>query len=243
MPRAVQSQPLILIAHRSAWRVYPESSAEAFEALAQTHYPIEFDLRPLADGTLVPSHDSRADRSMEGIYGPLEELTLEQWESAKVKSQDGLTLGTPTTWEEILDTHAGDNILLPELKRPVPDLVAFTETITSRGLEDSVIVQTFDFEAAQKLAAGGLKTLLLLLGDMPDPQDIQEHGIEYVGASRELPMDYIASLKEAGLIVYVYTLNRAKPITPFLELGIDGVFTDDPWKLEQQIISDGLFHD
>ncbi|WP_346921759.1 glycerophosphodiester phosphodiesterase [Glutamicibacter creatinolyticus] len=243
-PTATESgrvQPITLIAHRSAWRVYPESSAEAMQALAETEYPIEFDLRPLADGTLVPSHDPVADRSMEGVYGPLDTLDTAQWKAAKVRSQDGETLGTSTTWEEILDRHAPGSILFPELKRPVPDLAAFADTVTSRGLQESVVVQTFDYVAAQQLAANGLQTLLLLLEQTPDPQEIKAHGIDYVGASRDLPADYLAALKEAGLTVYVYTVNRAERLVPLLELGIDGVFTDDPWKLERQIIDEGLF--
>lgn len=238
-----QAQPLTLIAHRGAWRVYPESSVEAIQALADTHYPIEFDLRPLADGTLVPSHDPKADRTMQGVSGPLEELTLEQWDAARVRSQDGNSTGTPTTWERILDSHTPGTNLFPELKRPTPDLVSFIESIRKRNLQNAVVVQTFDLATAERLAAAGLQTLLLLLGDMPDPQHLHDQGIGYVGVSRDLPVGYIQELKDAGLTVYVYIINRIERLMPFLGLGIDGVFTDDPWRLEQQIIDEGVFHD
>lgn len=238
---APAAQPLTLIAHRSAWRVYPESSAEAMQALANTGYPIEFDLRPLADGTLVPSHDPLADRSLEGLTGPLEELSLEQWELAKVRSQDGETLGSTTTWQEILDEYATGNVLFPELKRPVPDLEEFTASVTSRHMQGSVIVQTYDYAAAVQLAARGLQALLLLLQEMPEPEAIKDHGINYVGASRDLPTDYIRALKDAGLTVYIYTINSTERLLPYLELGINGVYTDDPWKLERLIIEEGLF--
>ncbi|WP_181150430.1 MULTISPECIES: glycerophosphodiester phosphodiesterase [unclassified Arthrobacter] len=238
---APAAQPLTLIAHRSAWRVYPESSAEAMQALANTGYPIEFDLRPLADGTLVPSHDPLADRSLEGVTGPLEELSLEQWELAKVRSQDGETLGSTTTWPEILDEYTTGNVLFPELKRPVPDLEDFTASVISRQIQGSVIVQTYDYAAAVQLAASGLQALLLLLQEMPEPAEIKAQGIDYVGASRDLPTDYIRALKDTGLTVYIYTINSTERLLPYLELGIDGVYTDDPWKLERLIIEEGLF--
>lgn len=237
---ATTAGPLTLVAHRSAWRVYPESSAEAMQALATTSYPIEFDLRPLADGTLVPSHDQVAERSMQGISGPLQEVSTAQWKAARVRSQDGTSLGTPTTWEEILDNYASEAILFPELKRPVPDVAAFSQSILSRGVQDSVVVQTYDYDAARQLASNGVHTLLLLLDQMPDPQQIKADGIDFVGASRDLPVEYVAALKEAGLKVYIYMVNRTERLIPFLELGVDGVFTDDPWKLEQQINDEGL---
>lgn len=231
---------LTLIAHRVAWRVYPEASAESFDAVAQTGFPIEFDLHRLSDGTLVPSHDATADRSMKGISGPLESISPAQWHTASVRSQDGESFGTPTTWDAVLERYGGKTVLVPELKRPVTDVSGFIEPIIERGLQDSIVVQSRDYEACKKIAAAGVKAALVLVEGQPDPAAIRADGIEYVAVSRDHPASYFTELKDAGLEIWVFLLNRAAPLEEYLDLGVDGVFTDDPWKLESELTEIGV---
>ncbi|GAA4373687.1 glycerophosphodiester phosphodiesterase [Paeniglutamicibacter cryotolerans] len=230
---------LILIAHRGAWRVFPESSAEAFAAMAGTAYPIEFDLRRLSDGTLVPSHDATADRIMQGISGPLDRINPDQWRGASIRSQDGTSLGTPTTWDEILERYGGKTVLVPELKRPVTDLAGFIASILDRGIQDTVIVQSADYEVCQELAAAGLRTVLVIQGGQPVPTQIKADGIGHVAVSRDLPASYFKELKDAGLEIWVFLVNRAGPLQEYLDRGVAGVFTDDPWKLEEELAESG----
>lgn len=235
----LSSNELTLIAHRGAWRVFPEGSTESFDAVAQTKFPIEFDLRRLSDGTLVPSHDATADRSMEGLTGPLEAISSEQWHKASIRSQNGKSFGTPTTWDAILERYGGSSVLVPELKRPVIDLTGFVRTIVDRGLQDSIIVQSRDYETCKELAAAGIKSALVLLEGRPTPAAIKEDGIQYVAVSRDYPPEYFRELKASGLAVWVFTLNKATSLEEFLDLGVEAVFTDDPWKLEQELAEIG----
>lgn len=226
---------LTLIAHRGAWRVYPESSAEAFAAIAQTPFPIEFDLRRLSDGTLVPSHDATVDRSMQGITGPLDGISSEQWRKATIRSQDGKPFGTTTTWNEILERYGGKAILVPELKRPVSNLGDFIKPILDGGFRDSVFVQSADYEVCKELAAAGLKTVLVIQQGQPDPASIKADGIGHVAVSRDHPASYFKELQDAGLETWVFLVNRAAPLREYLEQGVDGVYTDDPWTLEREL--------
>ena len=226
---------LTLIAHRGAWRVYPESSAEAFAAMAETAYPIEFDLRRLSDGTLVPSHDATADRSMQGLTGPLTGISPEQWNAASIRSQDGRSLGTPITWIQILERYGGKAVLVPELKRPVTDLAGFIKPILDRGIQDKVMVQSVDYEACKELAAAGLRTVLVIHDGQPVPAQIRADGIGHVAVSRNHPLSYFSELKDAGLETWVFLVNRAGPLQQYLDRGVVGVYTDDPWKLDQEL--------
>lgn len=235
----LNSNELTLIAHRGAWRVFPEGSTESFDAVAQTKFPIEFDLRRLSDGTLVPSHDATADRSMEGLAGPLEAISSEQWHKASIRSQNGKSFGTPTTWDAILERYGGKSVLIPELKRPVTDLAGFVKTIVDRGLQDSIIVQSRDYETCKELAAAGIQSALVLLEGRPAPTAIKADGIQYVAVSRDYPPEYFKELKASGLAVWVFTLNKATSLEEFLDLGVEAVFTDDPWKLEQELAEIG----
>ena len=150
------------MAHRGGALVYPESSAEAFEAVSETAFPIEMDLRQLQDGTLVPLHDDAAERTMTGVSGQPGDITPTQWAAARIGHPSGGAEGTPTTWEAILDLYGGRNVLVPEVKDPTIDLAAFAQNHPAPGVQPKVVVQTFSFPAAQALAGHGLQVLYLL---------------------------------------------------------------------------------
>jgi glycerophosphoryl diester phosphodiesterase len=224
------------VAHRGGALVYPESSAEAFEAVGKTAFPIETDLRQLRDGTLVPLHDAAAERTMSGVSGPAAAITVEQWAAARIRHPLGGAEGTPTTWDAMLDLYGGRNILVPELKDPGIDPAAFAATILRRGIQDKVVVQTFSFPAAQALARSGLQVLYLLRdGEEPDPASISASGIGHVGPAKSISPDYLRSLKDSGLTVWPYTVNDEKTAARLRAEGADGVFTDTPWELAKQL--------
>ncbi len=224
------------MAHRGGALVYPESSAEAFEAVGKTAYPIETDLRQLRDGTLVPLHDDAAERTMSGLSGPPAGISVEQWAAARIRHPLGGAEGTPTTWEAMLDLYGGRNILVPELKDPAIDPAAFAETILQRGIQDKVVVQTFSFPAAQALARSGLQVLYLLRdGEEPDPASISSSGIGHVGPHKSISPGYLGRLKDSGLTVWPYTVNDAATAARLRAEGADGVFTDTPWELAKQL--------
>lgn len=225
-----------LVAHRGGALVYPESSAEAFAAVGKTAFPIETDLRRIQDGTLVPLHDDTVDRTMTGVSGRPAGLSLAQWTSARIRHPLGGAAGTPTTWAAMLDAYGGRNILVPEVKDPDLDLAAFAETIRGRGVQESVIVQTFSFTAAQALARSGLHVLYLLReGDEPSADAIRATGIDHVGPHQSVSAAYLRTLKDAGLTVWPYTVNDEPTASRLRRDGADGVFTDSPWELAEQL--------
>lgn len=225
-----------LVAHRGGALVYPESSAEAFEAVSKTEFPIETDLRQLRDGTLVPLHDDAAERTMTGVTGRPGDITPPQWAAARIKHPSGGAEGTPTTWEEMLDLYGGRNLLVPEVKDPAIDLAAFAQSILRRGIQEKVVVQTFSFPAAQALAGHGLQGLYLVRnGDEPDPASITAAGIGHVGPHKGITPAYLQRLKDAGLTVWPYTVNDAATAFRLRAGGADGIFTDTPWELAEQL--------
>lgn len=99
-----------------------------------------------------------------------------------------------------------------------------------RGLNDSLVVQSFDFEAAKTIADRGYTSLYLMGSTMPkeSPAEIKDAGIEWVGPSKKLPTNKMRELDKAGFHVAPYTLATAKD-GHRLPGFIDGYFTDDAW--------------
>lgn len=97
-----KSDYVVVIAHRSDWRHYPENSLAAMEgAIAMGVDMVEIDVQRTADGVLVCCHDSSVDRTTTG-KGKVKELSSEYISTLKLKSDQGVTeYGMPTLTEAL----------------------------------------------------------------------------------------------------------------------------------------------
>ena len=97
-----KSKYVVVIAHRSDWRHYPENSLAAMEgAIAMGVDMVEIDVQRTADGVLVCCHDSSVDRTTTG-KGKIKELTADDISTLKLKTEQGITdYGVPTLAEAL----------------------------------------------------------------------------------------------------------------------------------------------
>ncbi|MCT1765183.1 glycerophosphodiester phosphodiesterase [Brevibacterium casei] len=205
---------------------------EGFTASARDGYLPEMDIQFLRDGTPVLIHDDTADRTLDGATGDIRDLSRKEWDSATITSPTGGPPAQTVTLEELLDELGGDVVLVPEIKpgatsAEVDDVL---DEFDDRGLQDSLIVQSFDFEAAATVAERGYTSLFLFGGELPEesPSQIVEAGIDWVGPNRDLPAGDVTALTRAGLKVAPYGLKTAEDVA-VLPDGVSGWFTDDPW--------------
>ncbi len=131
-----------------------------------------------------------------------------------------------------LDDMGGEVVMVPEIKPgATPEEVdRVLDEFDERGLKDSLVVQSFDFDAAKAIADRGYTSLYLMGSTMPkeSPAEIRDAGIEWVGPSKNLPTNKMRELDKAGFHVAPYTLETAKD-GHRLPGFIDGYFTDDAW--------------
>lgn len=153
----------VTISHRGGPNIYPENSWEAKSGSVSSGFVPEFDLRLLADGTtLVSCHDPTVDRTMTNIgAGAVDGKTVPEWRRARIRPAiPGGREGRPILWDEVLDRWGGRVVLVPELKEPAATGV-FLDGVVRRGLQSSVLAQTFDWVVARQVAAAGVETLFL----------------------------------------------------------------------------------
>lgn len=95
--RNPKSKYVVVIAHRSDWRHYPENSLAAMEgAIDMGVDMVEIDVQRTADGVLVCCHDKSVDRTTTG-KGKVNELTADYIATLKLKTKEGVTeYGMPT---------------------------------------------------------------------------------------------------------------------------------------------------
>ena len=223
-----------LVSHRGGPRRFPEEGMRGYDASAASGFALEADARQLGDGTWVLLHDATVDRTMTGVTGAVDGLTLAQWQTARLRpAPSGRYPDDPAvTVVDFLQRQAGKVPIVLELK--AGDADGFVETVrAAAGAElPSVMVQSFDFAVAQRFGDAGLTPMFLMGAQIyPTVETIIGAGIRYVGVARSMDAASVAQLRAAGLVVVSYTVNTGVDLDIEFREGVHGVFTDDPWRM------------
>lgn len=191
-----------VFAHRGGKAEKPEASMVAFRSAAAEGAGLELDVQALADGTLVVMHDATVDRTTNGT-GKVSGFTSKSWSRLRIPSA-----GTPPTWTQIADEFAGTPMLVEvktaAVQRPL------VEDIVRRGLQHSVIVQSFVPENLTQAEAAGIPTMLLVASGSPKVPD----GTDWLGCSYNNRATCLAAAGSARVAVWgvnsVTTAQTAK---------------------------------
>lgn len=221
-----------IIAHRGAPALYPEEGSRGYDRCRASGFPLEADARQLKDGTWVLLHDATVDRTMYGAKGAVDQLTLAQWRAARLRAAPSGLYPTdqPVTLADFLARYGGTAPILLEHK--AGSVTAFISQIKSRGLQNSVMAQSFSWDTARQFKAAGLIPMYLMGTNLPvAPTTIRSTGIRHVGVSKDMGPANVKALRAAGLVVVSYTVNTRSNFNYEVNQGVNGSFSDNPWAL------------
>jgi len=216
----------LVVAHRGGY-LYPEHSMEGYRAVVAAGFVPEVDLYALADGTLVPLHDTTVDRTTTGT-GTIVSKTLAQWKALRIKAPvAGQRQAVPPTWEEVLTELGGRSLLVVEVRTGTVD--AFIESVQRRGLERSVFVSSFDRAHVIQTAAAGIPSGFIT-DSVIDFAALRADGIDWVatslfGANRAA---LLAAAAAAGVKALVYGITTSTQTAAVLAEGAHAVMAGDP---------------
>ncbi len=231
----------IIFAHRGASCYAPENTLAAFElALKQNAPAIELDATLTKDHQVVVFHDSDTER-ITGLKGKINQLTLNEIRELDAGSYfDSSFQGEKIPSLEEVFELVGDKLLINiELKNyatpldPLPEAVA--ALIKKWSLQHNVLISSFNPLALWKIkhSAPDIPIALLALdgqigwlarsqvGEILNYQCIHPH-------YSDVNARFIATHHKKGHMVNVYTVNDPSLMRSLFDLGVDGIFTDDP---------------
>ncbi len=245
----------IAFAHRGGAAHAPENSWTAFEHAVELGYAyLETDARATSDGTLMAFHDRTLDR-VTGASGPINALPYREVKALRFAGSEPIPriedlLGT---WPDVrfnidLKDEAGISLLADVLRRTGAwDRVCVTSFSgsrlrTARGLLERPVCMTTSLAAiaavrcAISAAPHGPETRLLA-GRFSRSQMrcTQVPGRVATGS-------FMRRAHALGLDVHVWTINDRAAMTHFLDLGADGIMTDDIETLRDLLIERGQWH-
>ena len=242
--------PVRNLAHRGGALLAPEATLAAFRAASRAGADaLEMDVRRTADGRLVVIHDALVDRTTNGS-GPVDTLDFEELRALNAghhfRTRDGRFpyreehLTVPT-FEEVQAAHP-DLRLVVEMKTP-DTAEPLCRAIRAAGRETETLVAAFGRETLERFRAacptvatggsfGEVATFLALsLGRLAGLHDSPFDALlvsEVSGPLRVVTPRFLRSARQAGLPVIVWTVNRPGEMRRLLDLGVDGILTDDP---------------
>ncbi len=240
-----------IIAHRGASAYAPENTLAAFDlAVRQGADAIELDAKLSADGEVVVFHDQTLARTT-GAPGrvratPLQELRRLDAGSHFDVAYRGEAIPTLDEVFEAVGRLLYINVELTNYASLFDDLPARVAAIVRRhNLANRVMFSSFNPVALLRARKLLPQTPVGLLA---------EPGV--LGAAKRSPLFYWLDYQslhpeardaQAGLVqrahrrgcpVLVYTVNQAEEMRRLFDIGVDGVFTDDPL-LGKRIVAGG----
>jgi glycerophosphoryl diester phosphodiesterase len=241
---------MIVIGHRGASGHAPEHTFASWDrALEMGVDYIEQDLQMTSDGVLVVMHDATLDRTTSGS-GEVIAHTLEQIKQLDAGSWfDKSFAGERVpTLRELFERYGRDASYYIETKNPedAPGMeAALLELILEFGLRAGavekwqVLIQSFSTPSLLEIRERDPELpLIQLIEKEYSSADIQQRlpdihnyavGIGPAGTSVDEALGEAAHAH--GLVVHPYTVNEAAEMRRLIALGVDGMFTDFPDRL------------
>ena len=227
----------VTVAHRGYSSVAPENTLAAVAAGMRSGAEyVEIDVHTTADGLPVVLHDQTVDRTTEGS-GDVAVLP-----GAQVSALDAGSWFSPAfagqhlpTFAQVLDLlETGSSTLLLEIKGPETsaEVERVVDMVVEAGLEDRVVLQSFDVAALRSAREHAPQIPRGLLRGSLDADPVavaQDLGAVMYNPSASALLarpSVVADLNEAGIAVMPYTVNSAADWARLTEIGVDGVITD-----------------
>jgi glycerophosphoryl diester phosphodiesterase len=239
----------LAFAHRGGAGHQPENSWRAFEYAAKLGYAyLETDARSTADGKLIAFHDAELDRATDRT-GPVGGLTWREVSAARIGGTEQIPL--------LEDLIGG----FPELRFNIDlkdqgTIAPLAAVLKRTAAWDRVCVTSFS--GARLLAAQRLLDRPVCLAVTPAaivalrylglPGQLMARRLARSGARcaqvplRIVTREFIRRAHQVGLDVHVWTLNTRAEIEQALDLGADGVMTDEIVLLRDVLAGRGQWH-
>ena len=220
-----------ILAHRGGDEKYPLQTFESLTAAADDGFAVETDVRWTSDNRAVIIHDEAATQGLrcDRPYQVSKTTWKELSEHCRSFTKNGKSY-PPATYANVMEGLAGySSWVYVEVKvdQNAAQNREFVDVIRSNGLSDRTVVTSNNLDrlAEMKKLAPDLPRMLFIGEKVPASQLAHEQ-LWAVAVNLEVATKgYISELKEAGLVVIVWTVNEEQAWEKTRSAGADKVLT------------------
>ncbi|MEM1401298.1 MAG: glycerophosphodiester phosphodiesterase [Pseudomonadota bacterium] len=240
----------VAIAHRGGTDNGPENSMESFAAAVALGYRyIETDAHLSKDGHLIAFHDPHLDRVTDA-KGAIANLSRDEIRSARLANGEH-----PPLLSDLIEAFPSVRINIDPKSDTAAE--ALSAMLQKWKVLDRVCVGSFSGTRLEKLRRDLGASLCTSMG----PRDVLRLRLASIGIPigsfsaecAQVPTDwhgipiidrtFIKAAHARGLKVHVWTINTAAEMNRLIDIGVDGIMTDETNLLKQILIERGLWHD
>ena len=223
-----------VVAHRGLHKnkASLENSLEAVQAAIDLGMDIEIDVRQTKDSVIILHHDRKLKINGKKVSkkdggGEIEHLSYTDLEPYSL-----------ATLDEVLMRLKGKSTLFLEIKEGerYPGIEKrIVELIEKYQLRDQVIVISFEYETLQKIKSHSPQQRVFqllfanwIIGLSEKKIDRYPLADGLIVYFRGLTINRIERVRARDLLVYAWTPNKTNHLKKLIDLGIDGIITDNP---------------
>ncbi|MGA9275612.1 glycerophosphodiester phosphodiesterase [Ilumatobacter sp.] len=237
----------IAFAHRGGNRAAPENTMAAFEHAVSLGYRyLETDVHLTTDGTLVAFHDPDLTRTC-GIDARIGEMSSAEVAAARVDGSHEIPLMSDL-FETFPDARFNIDAKSPHSVEPLVEMVRAFDAI------DRVCLASFSFRSLRRMRSLAGPTLmtnmspievasLRILGRPPGRRLRAAQVPPSAGRIRVVDERFVRSSRRCGMPVHVWTIDDRAEMERLLDLGVDGIMTDDCELLRDVLVQRGRWVD
>ncbi|MGA2782691.1 MAG: glycerophosphodiester phosphodiesterase family protein [Smithella sp.] len=232
------------IAHRGASAYFPENTIPSFEgAIAMGADMVELDVQFTSDKEVVVFHDEKLSRCTDG-RGRIADHTLAQLKKldAGIWYDKNFQNTRIPNLAEVLGVCKNKIAVNIEIKTEAVSKMFFggieekcLKIVEQSGMNGHVVFSSFDTRAIMHLKQIDNKVTVAVLFEKKHygsklPSDI----INSLGADAfncsisNFKKEWLTNIKLNNIPVNIYTVNDAENMRRFLDMGISGIFTNNP---------------
>ncbi len=215
-----------IIGHRGASQAYQENTIAAFVgAREQGAAGIELDIRRSADDVLIVHHDAHLPDGR--MVREVQTDDLPEWVPTLAEALEAAT----DLWVNIeVKNHPTD----PDFDAEHGISVAVAGLVAAFEMTDRVLVSSFDMDSIQRIRETD-PTIPIgwLVWGQTDPMQLiaraAARGCSSINAANVVvDAGFVRRANEAGLEVFVWTVDDADRIRELASFGVDGIITNTP---------------
>jgi len=262
--KLVNSQRPLVIGHRGYSQFAPENTLPSFKlAMAAAADFVELDYYHTKDGKLIVIHDGELDRTTDATnrWGE-QHIKIASKTAAEIQSLDAGSWFDPKyagtkvpLLEEALDTIQKGSATL--IERKAGDPATCIKLLRDKDLINKLVVQSFDWQYVKAFHEQEPEQVLGALGppsqmiDGKKPagipkelsarwlDELQKTGAKLAVWSDKVSKEAVQLAHQRGLKVWVYTVNDEALANKLLDMGVDGIITNNPSLIWRAIATRG----
>ncbi|HTP14532.1 MAG TPA: glycerophosphodiester phosphodiesterase [Streptosporangiaceae bacterium] len=238
----------IAFAHRGGAGHFPENSWRAFEHAVGLGYAyLETDVHATADGVLMAFHDKTLDRVTQAT-GPVAGMPYRKVAAARIGGSEPIPLLADLlgAWPDVrFNVDVKDAPAVGPLAEVLRRTAAWDRVcVTSfSGLRLHAVRRALSRPVCMATSPAGIGAVRL---GLPPGMLAAGFARAWVGCTqipiRMATASYIRRAHAAGLQVHVWTVNEPSLMAALLDLGVDGIMTDETEKLRAVLAGRGQWH-